>query len=363
MARFLGRLAVLLVAAALSAAVPPVAQAQTTNRPARVPPGFAPSSTSWTSDQRGWVLGFAPCPSGQCPALLHTVDGGAHWRPAGTPDVRPSVRNFQVRVFFANDTVGLITDGERLYATHTGGIRWQQVELPGAGPSATIGALAANDRALYAIVVNDSSTRLYASPLRVTRWRPVPGVALANPGGAGGDVVARGHSAYVVLDDTFVSDGYWVTTGGAWQPAQPPCDVDAVPELGLAPDNALYALCSYNPGMGFMFKDLMKPNPGGGFTFVSSAPDDGLTTAFSAASAGTVAIGAVGEGAAFLHRGINGGTEWQTPLVLNGVPISDLTFTDATHGFLMWGGLPWTGATVYRTRDAGATWTPVSYGT
>lgn len=363
MARFLRRLAVLLAAAALSAAVPLAAQAQPTTQPGRVPPGFAPSSTSWTTDQRGWVLGFAPCPSGQCPALLHTRDGGAHWQPVGTPDVQPSPRNFQVRVFFADDRVGLITDGERLYATHTGGTRWRQVDLPGAGPSATIGALAANDQALYAIVVNDASTRLYSSPPQVTRWRPVPGLTLPNPGGAGGDVVARGHSAYVVLDTTFVSDGYWVTRGGAWQQAQPPCDVDAVPELGLAPDNTLRALCSYNPGMGLMFKDLMKLAPGGGFTFVSSAPVVGLTTAFSAASADTVAIGAVGEGAAFLHRGINGGTEWQTTLVLNGVPISDLTFTDATHGFLMWGGLPWTGATVYRTSDAGATWTPVSYGT
>jgi hypothetical protein len=360
--RFLRGLVVALVTAAVSVVVPAVAQAQPASRPGLAPSGFTPSSTSWTTDRRGWMLGFTPCPSGQCPALLHTFDGGARWWPAGTPPVRLSPRNFQVRVFFADDTVGLVTDGERLYTTHTAGLLWQQVRLPGAGASVTIGALAADDQALYAIVDNDASTRLYSSPLRVTRWRPVPGVALPDPGepGGGGDVVARGHTAYVVLDDLFVADGYWVNTGGAWRPAQPPCDVDAVPDLGLASDGALYALCSYDPGMGFMFKDLEKPNPGGGFTFVSSAPDNGITTAFSAASADTVAVGAIGRGAAFVHRGTGGGTEWQTPLVLDGVPISDLTFTDATHGFLMWGGPQWSEAAVYRTSDAGATWTPIA---
>lgn len=362
MFRVLRRFAAVLAAAVVvSAAVAPAAQAQ----PGRVPAGFTPSSTSWTGDQRGWVLGFAPCRSGQCPALLHTVDGGAHWFPAGTPDVQLSQRNFQVRVYFANDTVGMITDGERLYTTRTGGARWQQVALPGAGSTATIGALAANDQGLYAIIQNDTTVRLYASPLWVDQWRPVPGVTLANHNGsdgAGGDVVARGRTAYVALDDEFTGHGYWVTAGGAWRPSPPPCDIDDESELGLAQDGALYALCSYDPGMGFMFKDLEKPTPGGGFTLISSAPDDGLTTAFSAASTATVAIGAVGEGAAFVHRGTDGGTAWQTPLVLDGNPITDLTFTDATHGFLMWGGPNWSGATVYRTNNAGATWTPVSYG-
>jgi hypothetical protein len=358
--RFLRGLVAALVAVAVSVVVPAVARARPVSRP--VPPGFTPSSTSWTSDRQGWLLGFTPCPSGQCPALLRTVDGGARWWPAGTPPVRLSPRNFQVRVFFADGEVGLVTDGERLYATHTAGRRWQRVRLPATGTSVTIGALAANDQALYAIVDDDSGTRLYSAPLHVTRWRPVLGVALPGPGepGGGGDVVATGHTAHVVLDDLFVAGGYWSTTGGAWQPAEPPCDVDAVPDLGLAPDGALYALCSYDPGMGFMFKDLKRPNPGGGFTFVGSAPVDGITTAFAAASATTVAVGAIGEGAAFVHRGTGGGAEWQTPLVLDGVPISDLTFTDATHGFLMWGGPPWSEAAVYRTSDAGATWAPIA---
>jgi hypothetical protein len=71
----------------------------------------------------------------------------------------------------------------------------------------------------------------------------------------------------------------------------------------------------------------------------------------------TVAVGAIGAGAAFVHRHRH---RMADPTRAGRSPISDLTFTDATHGFLVWGGPPWSEAAVFRTSDAGATWTPIT---
>jgi hypothetical protein len=319
-----------------------------------VPAGFAPSSTSWIDGKRGFVVGFAPCASGQCPALLRTVDGGVTWRQTRVPPVRLVSVDRRVRVHFANDLHGVITDGQAMYATHTGGRLWRRVVLPG-----DIGALASNDRALYAIVTSDTGTRLFSAPLDADRWAPVPGVEL--PSSGGGTVVAHGSGASVALNVIHESIAYWTTTNGqTWQASEPPCQVNANPELSLA-GPTVFALCSYNPGRGSMFKDLMRSDSGGPFTFVSQAPEPGITTDFAAASPSTVAIGAIGAGAAWLHRGTQGPAAWGTPFIADELPLADLAFTGEQDGALVWGGPLWGEAKIYRTHDAGATWTPLTF--
>lgn len=325
-----------------------------------MPAGFAPSSTSWIDNNRGFVLGFAPCASTQCPVLARTSDGGASWSPVRVPQVPLTSVDRRPRVHFANDRDGLITDGVIMYATHTGGRLWHRVELP-AGPSLDIGAVASNDRTLYTIVTDDVGTRLFATPLGVNRWAPVSGVEL--PGRGSGTVVAKGSSAYVALNVIHESIRYWATSNGrTWRASEPPCSVDANPELSVAAGPTVFALCSSNPGRGFMTKDLLKSVSGSPFAFVSQAPDPGFTTDFAAASPSTVAIAAIGIGAAWLHRGTQGATVWDTPFVTDEPPFADLAFTGEHDGVLVWGGPLWDVAKVYRTHDAGATWTPLTFG-
>jgi photosystem II stability/assembly factor-like uncharacterized protein len=346
-----GKFIVLFFAAAAGLGLPVVAAAA----PGSVP-GFVPSSTSWTSERNGWVLGFSPCAQEACAALLRTFDGGQTWLPLGSPPVSQTPEHDQVRVRFANNFDGMITDGHQLLATHTAGVTWQRVPLP---ENAQIGAIAANDAFMYAIVSSDKETRLYSSPLRSTSWAPVPQVELAP--GAAGDVVARGRSAYVAVTAVFQAGGYWSTTDGRnWQAGTPPCDANAVTRFGLARDRTLFALCSHDPGRGFMAKDLYRAEPDGSFTFVSSAPPEGITTGFDAASRDNVAIGAVGAGAAFVHRGSAGGTAWDSPFIGEEQPVFDLAFTDSRHGTMVLGGPGWPDAVVYRTTDAGVTWTPLA---
>src|SRR5690606_19595553 len=84
-----------------------------------VPAGeFSPASTSWTSPDRGWVLGWRPCGDDLCPHLLRTTDGGETWIEAGVPDLQVPEGGDEVRVFFAERggyTFGVITTGEELY--------------------------------------------------------------------------------------------------------------------------------------------------------------------------------------------------------------------------------------------------------
>lgn len=350
----MGRIAALFIAAVAGLGVPVVAAAAPDSASS---PGFVASSTSWTSERSGWVLGFAPCAQGQCARLLRTVDGGRSWLRVPAPPVQQSPEHDQVRVHFANDRDGLITDGHRLYASHSAGRLWRQVPFP----VAEVGAIASNDRFSYAIVSGAAGTRLYSSPVHVSRWAPVPGVELPEAGG-GGDVVARGTSAFVALNVIFQSNGYWSTTDGrGWQSSAPPCAVDAEPALGLARDGTLFALCSHDPGRGFMAKDLERAEPDGSFSFVSSAPPEGITTGFDAAAPSTVAIAAVGAGAAFVHRGTADGTVWDTPFIGEEQPVYDLAFTDPRHGSMVLGGPGWPNATVYRTTDGAATWTPLTF--
>ncbi|MFC4855790.1 hypothetical protein [Actinophytocola glycyrrhizae] len=328
-------------------------------RPRVVPPGFVPSATSWTTAQQGWVLGFAPCPDGQCPVLVRTWDGGAKWWRANVPPLPLPTDNRRVRVHFANGGNGLMTDGTSLYATHTAGLFWRRVDLPAEGPAPDIGALAAGDRAFYAIVSDDSGTRLVTSPLFGNDWHPVPGVALPDRGG--GDVVAAGPRVHVALNAVHRSHGYWATSEGtAWHAARPPCPVHADPDLGLAA-GTVYALCSARPGMGDMVKQLVRSTAGRPFTPVGRAPDAGITTGFAVASPSVMAVTAVGRGAALVHRGVEGGAVWDTPVVLPGAPLHDLGFTDARHGTLVWGRPDHGDGRVYRTDDGGGTWTPLSF--
>jgi hypothetical protein len=267
----------------------------------------------------------------------------------------------RVRVHFANDRDGMITDGQTVYATHTGGRLWRRVDLPGTGPSWEIGALASNDRALYAIVISDTGTRLFDTPLGVNLWAPVPGVELTGRGG--GTVVAHGSSVYVALNVIHDSISYWASTNGrTWRVADPPCPTDGNPELALAADETVFALCSSNPGTGFMAKDLMKSVSAGPFTPVSQAPEAGITTGFAAASSSTVAIAAIGAGAAWLHRGTQAAMLWDTPFITDELPFADLAFTSDRNGILVWGGPLWGEAKVYRTHDGAATWTELTLG-
>lgn len=344
---------------------------------AAVPAGFVASSTSWTSTEDGWVLGFAPCSGGargECGTLVHTTDGGASWKSAAVPGVRVSPRFRQVRILFAarsragDPAMGLASDGTRLFVTSDGARTWQQASV-GSAPS--IGDFALTDTSAYAIVGRGTpdagTTALFTTARGANTWAAVPKVRTAGNGvniDGGYDLAARGDHGAVALGRIFVDTGYWRTDDGTtWTKRAAPCTSDQLPSVNWVGPHKTVVTCSYNPGMSREFKDVRESLDGGAFTTTSSAPVDLFTTATGAANARRPFIGATAAGVGWLYGTFDDGASWQTVLAVNDeLPFHDLQFTDARHGFVVSGGSAYRRGAVYRTVDGGHTWRVLGLG-
>ncbi|SHF06170.1 sialidase family protein [Streptoalloteichus hindustanus] len=337
------------------------------------PGEFVPTSTSWTSAERGWVLGFAHDDTTARPVLLSTEDGGARWTRRNAPDITVSPISAQVRVHLANDRDALATNGEILHATHDGAASWHPVELPDARPPVRVEALATNGASAYALVISgaedDRRTRLFASPVDQSRWAPVPG--LAAPGVAGGSVVGVGSAAFVVIGGGGTPGRYWTTEDGSdWREADPPC---AEPEmatwLALVPGDravpsAVFAVCAYRAELppGQSHKDLRRSTGGGPFELLGRAPTTGIARGLAVPAPDTALVASVGGGFAFLFRTTDGGRTWDTVLRQEPPEFLDLAFQDTTHGVVFRGSGTGSHGAVLRTTDGGVSWRELSFG-
>jgi hypothetical protein len=332
-------------------------------------PDFVPISTSWTSVERGWVLGFAACGDAQCPRLVTTPDGGRGWELRAAPPVRLPARDVPVRVVFAprdesrGAAIGFATDGRRLFATRDGAQTWSRVKLRGVDGRAWIGDLVATASRVYAIVgdgsAEDGRTRLFMAGLLIDRLRPVRGVETEGngvPADGGWDIAVGGGSVAVSLGRIFVNAGYWTSADGhTFVAGDPPCTSDQVPDIGAIRATEVVALCSYDPGTGFMHKDLRRSVDGGPFQAAGTAPDAGLTDQYVSPAPKRNVITAVG-GASILYRSTADG--WETPVFLpDALPWADLQFVDRQHGYVVWGGPRSGSGEVYRTGNGGRSWT------
>ncbi|MET9022764.1 hypothetical protein ABZV93_22555 [Actinopolymorpha sp. NPDC004070] len=350
------------------------------------PPGFSPSSTSWTTPRDGWVFGYSVCwpsgpgPGGQCPVLLHTTDGGARWTRVPAPPVRSSPSHDQVRVVFAQRfgdfahrrSIGLVTNGLELYATYDGGRTWRAEQLAGARTPVYVGDIAATHRTAYVVLASgsgqDKRTEVFRTPIGERAWAAVPGIRLADNGGgvyASGSLAARGSSVAVSLGQVFSPTRYWTSSddGRAWTSRSAPCRQEASTDLGLSGAGDVYALCSFNPGRGRMDKDVRLAGEGGTFTTVGTAPATGITTGFAVSPHGTPAVGATGGDESFVHASFDGGRSWQTTMAVpERGPVYDLAFTDDLHGTLVAGYADLHTSQLFRTDDGGRTWEPFTAG-
>jgi hypothetical protein len=350
------------VASASTTGAAPAAST-TTVATAGVPSGFAPTSTSWTGANDGWVLGFASCRSGSCPALVSTSDGAQTWQQRTAPQV--SSTPDQTKVHFANAVDGWATDGQVLLATHDGAGRWRRVQLAGAAGSVSIAKLATTDRYAYAIVTygarNVRTTQLYSSPVGEDNWRPVAGVAV--PGSGGWDIATQGSAAYVALGVIRESIRMWSTADGtSWTETSTVCPADTSVRLSSAKPDDVEGMCSFNAERGTMVKVLTESAGGADPVVLGQAPNPGITTGFATTSTGTAVVAGVGGGGSWVHASFDNGATWESPLAIFDaqLPMLDLDFQDPMHGVVVWGGPAWTGAAAYRTTDGGHTWSQLT---
>ncbi|MFI6095559.1 hypothetical protein ACIA8G_08405 [Lentzea sp. NPDC051213] len=325
------RIAVVVVALFLAGTTTAVAHAST---------GVSPASTSWVSADRGWVLGAGTqCQTQNCPQLIRTLDGGTSWTRVKTPPLAVPETG-RLRVAFANDAAGVVTDGEQLFVTSNGGTRWEPSGIKG-----TVGALGFDDSGFLAVIYDGKSSRLFHRELWFGSWRPVPGIEV--PGQAFGDIAPGQVSLSVV----FRENRYWTRSPSGWLEEPAPCTVESATRLGTV-GSSRFALCSFDPGFGNMTKELRR-SEGGPFKTVSVPPREGITTGFAVSSEAAL-VAATGRDWSFVHRGP--GEKWDTLLTLGGPPFEDLAFSGSSHATLVRGGPGQEFAEVYRSVDAGLNW-------
>lgn len=352
-----------------------------------VPAEFQASDLSFLSTSSAFALGGAPCGLLGCGVLAVTHDGGATWSrrtfpPAAlaTPDGvcprRPCVGHLRFVRAADGSEVGYAY-GPDLAVTRDGGRSWVREPVQGdvvaleAGRSGVVrlldpqGGCPCSTLVVQRADVGSSTWRTVLTP---ARGREVDSGSLVRQGNRL-VVLLRGHTAGGALDarsQVFVS----TDDGASWTDRQEPCgpltadEVDTT-QVALAP-GSLTVLCRYRVA-----------RPAGGDTFVRVSTDDGATfgpartvpAPYSAELLATVR-GALVVSAKyastnksalvngdFLVRSTDGGSHWarvalQAPA---GSPYGSrfLAFTTDTVG-------TWVGPdprVLWRTTDAGATWT------
>ena len=346
------------------------AASATTSTP--VPDRFLVATTSFATATRGYVVGTGACADGRCPYVLTTADGGKSWEQRTLPDKHLRFR-LPIHIVSVPGESTLdgatvyLTNGKWLFASHDGATTWTRVRLIGANDTTHVGSIATTADRVYAIVGNGTldagRTRLLEGTLAGDELRGAPGVEVEDNAvnvDGGWNVVADNKNVAVSLGRIFVNSAYWTSHDGVtFTKADPACTQDQVTALGDVSDSRVAALCSYNPGMGHMFKDLKVSADDGPFEGAGSAPELGLTEQYVSTGPGEDTITTI-SGASILYRS-DGKGGWEQPLFIGGgPPFADLQYATDKVGYVVWGGPINHKARLYKTTDGGHTWKPLA---
>lgn len=342
-----------------------------------VPAGFQPESVTFTSPDRGWALGTAPCRGpGPCTSVVRTTDGGRTW--AGIPapvtalgsgqEGAPGVANLR----FADPADGWAF-GSELWATHDGGSHWKQLQLPGGeGLPASVVSLEAGGGQAYALDIpgtqqssGTGTAQLYQTAVGSDAWAPVAGASV--PRAESGLVIVSGSGVWIVVQTAGGQAVFLARGASGWSPRALPC---GQPSLAVAAATAqsMATICSGGGAAGSEPKQLyLSSNGGQSWQPASTGPSGGDTLEVAMASPSVVVVAAA-SGASWLYGTFDGGRTWSTveqDTSSGGAPWRDLGFTNTSQGVVIEGlkpgvaGLP--PNRLLMTRDGGHSWAPVTF--
>ncbi len=309
-----------------------------------LPAGFSPVSITRISLRVGWALGTSACGTEVCTALARTRDAGATWHSVPLPAavVTPSPNGIS-RVRFANASDGWLF-GPQLWATHDGGTSWHPVATLG-GPMISLEAAGGRVWGLVGSAGSVSAT-VEAAPVGTDDWKPV------GPATAAIGITLHGKVGYAVAPD-----GAIIALGSAGMEERGvPCPAATVAAVAAPSDTEVAVVCAADPGAGSSTKTLLLSRDGGRtWSTAGAAPRGGQTSGLAGASTHTFVVAAA-SGASYLYRTPDGGKTWKTVFTDTGggAPLTDLGFTDPTHGVVVLGTVP--DAKLLVSSDAGATW-------
>ena len=260
-----------------------------------VPGNFRPTSVTFVGTRTGWVIGQAltpgHCASQFCTSLARTNDAGKTWAGVPAPMAGPADGASGLsQIRFLNLNNGWAY-GPQLYATHTAGKTWTQVDTGGLRVTAleTVGdrvfavwASCTGDGPAYA--VNCTRFTLYSASATGGTWAPVGASTTGLTNGAASE------AAQLVLTG---SRGYLLAPGG---------ELYSGPVDGSGPwtrVSSLVASCPVGPARG-------NGQPTGALLGAVNARD--LILACVSASSGTSP--SVSTQQKFVYSSTNGGMSW-----------------------------------------------------
>jgi hypothetical protein len=260
-----------------------------------VPGNFRPTSVTFVGPRTGWVIGQAltpgHCASQFCTSLARTNDAGKTWAGVPAPMAGPADGASGLSQIRFLDLTDGWAYGPQLFATHTGGRTWAQVDTGGLRVTAleTVGdrvfavwASCTGDGPAYA--VNCTRFTLYSASATGGTWAPVGASTTGLTNGAASE------AAQLVLTG---SRGYLLAPGG---------ELYSGPVDGSGPwtrVSSLVASCPVGPARG-------NGQPTGALLGAVNARD--LILACVSASSGTSP--SVSTQQKFVYSSTNGGMSW-----------------------------------------------------
>lgn len=298
-----------------------------------VPAGFAAVSITFVSPEDGFVLGSAPCESGQCTVVLRTNDTGKSWHRIGAPPVAVTDKQGPgtVRAIrFATLDDGWVY-GPDLWATHDGGRHWTKTHVDG-----EVEDLEASGGLAHYVVLAPGEPgfryELASTPFSREEWALSPTTI---PKGAApvadAQIVLQGRNGWMLVDDRTVYAGARLTPTG-WVSWQPPCVDTFGRAILLAPTTtSVVAVCREGdwggqlpPGTGL----YESTDSGDSFRRVASVPPS-PSSAASPKPDTVVVGGARPNGKIGLYASFDRGATWS--FVFDST-VLDLGFTTPTQG-------------------------------
>jgi hypothetical protein len=360
--------------------------------PGPVPADFAPSSVTFVSSTRAWVIGQAgtpgSCYNGSiCTSVAWTSNGGSTWHGEHAPVAgAPSGANGVSGIRFLDGVNGWAF-GPELWATHDAGNQWHAVNTSG---QRVTDLEAAGDRAyaLFATCSGNSAAGFAADCTSYTlmtttagsdNWVPVgSATSNLNAGGSGGSTSASGSSASAMLTLTgktgylIAPDGtiYSGPLGGTWtkagtapcQPSFPP-QASGLPSAGQLAQYGSDLAMACDGGSSATSPPAIWTSSDGGANWTQQASsawsgtsDRGTMTSFAAAPDGALVL-ATTNGIYVLG---SGASQWQQATAANGngMPSGGFSYVGMTSDSR---GVALPADTsrheIWVTTDGGRTWT------
>ncbi len=320
-------------------------------------------STTWISEDAGWVLVADGGCTATCAAVIYrTDDGGETWEilegaePRLDIDRRDGGLAIEPHLRFANERDGWMVTPD-LWSTHDGGATWTLVQLDG-----VVTSLEAEEGSVHAVVLDSGGFRIWTSTVTTDDFVPAPVVAPAGDGPVPStDLVLADDRGWLVVNNQVVTSGLTLADE-TWTSFDPPCrdrfgpvelaasatDVVALCNEGVTgtvEEPGLHLYASEDDGATFT-RELPLPDLALGTEVVLQRPEEGsLVLVTQETEATRTSSSAVASS--------DDGSEWTEAAPLTEGVTKYLGFTTPTRGEAI------VEDQLFLSDDRGVTWTPV----